>query len=95
MADDLDLVLRRRQFAAAAMDLLQHEVDIGDHLGDRMFNLDTGVHFDEIELAVLVQEFDGADAEILHVLHCLGAAGADLGARGRRQYRGRAFSQIF
>ena len=60
-------------------------------LGDGMLDLDPGVHFDEIELAVLVQEFDGADAEIFHVLHRLGAGRADLGACRRRQNRRGAF----
>src|SRR5665213_3782341 len=56
-------------------DLLQHEVDVGDHLGDGMLDLDAGVHLDEIEFAVLVEKFDGADAEIFHVLHRFGAGG--------------------
>ena len=82
----VDFVLRRRQFAAGGdADLLEHQVDIGDHLGDGMLDLDAGVHLDEIELAVLIQELDGADAEILHVLHRLGAGRADLGARGGGQ----------
>src|SRR5204862_4634338 len=68
-------------------DLLQYEVDAGDHLGDRMLDLDPGVHLDEVELAVLVQELDGADAEILHLLHGLGDGGADLGARRSGQHR--------
>jgi hypothetical protein len=29
-----------------------------------MLDLDAGVHLDEVELAVLVEELDGADAEI-------------------------------
>lgn len=71
--------------------LLEHEIHVGNCLGDGMLDLDTGVHFDEIELAVLIQELDGADAEILHVLHRLGAGRADLGARGSGKDRGGAF----
>ena len=71
--------LRRRQIAAGGdPDLLQHEVDPGDHLGDGMFDLNAGVHLDEIEFAVLVEKFHGADAEILHLLHRLGDGRADL-----------------
>src|SRR5207245_6894294 len=56
-----------------------------------MLDLDAGVHFDEIELAVLVEEFDGADAEIFHVPHRLGAGLANLGARGGGEHRRGAF----
>src|ERR1700740_2558608 len=39
-----------------------HEVDAGDELGDRMLDLDTGIHLDEVELSVLVEELHGAGA---------------------------------
>jgi len=65
---------------AGAPDLLQHEVDIGDHLGDGC-SLDAGVHLDEIEFAVLVEEFHGADAEIF--ISCMASTGrANFLARG-------------
>ena len=83
-------ILRRRQFAAGGdPDLLQHEVDVGDHLGDGMLDLDAGIHLDEIEFAVLIEKFDGADAEIFHLPHRLGAGRADLCARrGAKNRRG-------
>ena len=88
--------LRHRQVAAGGdADLLQHEVDIGDHLGDGMLDLDPGIHLDEIEFAVLVEEFDGADAEILHLLHRLGDGGADPGARRGIERRRGAFFPDF
>ena len=41
MTDDLDLVWGRRQFAAGSdPDLFEHEVDVGDHLGHGMFDLE-------------------------------------------------------
>ena len=41
--------------------LLPHQIQAGDHLGDRVLYLDAGVHLDEIELPLLVQhELDGA-----------------------------------
>ena len=54
---------------AAISDLLVDEVDAGDHFGDRMLDLDAGVHFDEIERAVLVEEFDRPDAVIIEFAH--------------------------
>src|SRR5258705_10571623 len=88
MPDDGDLFLPRGQVAAGGdADLLQHEVDVGDALGDGMLDLDAGIHLDEIELAILEEEFDGADAEIFHVPHRLGAGLADFGAGGGRENR--------
>ncbi len=69
-------------------DLLDHEVDVGDHLGHRMLDLDARVHLDEIELAVLVEEFDGADAEIFELAHRLRDRLADAVAGGEVE-RGR------
>src|SRR5690606_6546204 len=41
-----------------------HDVDAGDHLGDRVLDLYARVHLDEVELAVLVQELERARAAI-------------------------------
>ena len=61
-----------RELAAGGdADLLEDEVDVGDRLGHRMLDLDARVHLDEIELAVLVQELDRADAEIFELAHRL------------------------
>src|SRR5215470_4943338 len=56
-----------------------------------MLDLDAGVHLDEIELAVLVEELDRADAEIFELLHRLGDRPADPGARRRIECGRRAF----
>ena len=45
-----------------------------------MLDLEARVHLDEVELAVLVEEFDRAGAGILQLAHRLGADLADLGA---------------
>src|SRR5262249_25994976 len=67
---ELHVALRNREFIAVGdADLLQNEIDVGDHLGYRMLNLNAGVHLDEIEAAVLVEEFDRADAEIVQRPH--------------------------
>ena len=73
VAVELDLVLRAGQaFAGGDADLLAHQVDAADHLGHRMLDLEPGVHLDEVEFAVLVEEFDGAGAAIAHLGHRLG-----------------------
>src|SRR5690606_11789394 len=68
--------------------LLEHEIEASDHLGDRMLDLQAGVHLDEVELAILVEELDGARAAILEFLHRVGDRRADLlpllGIEGRR-----------
>jgi len=50
-------------------DLELHQVDAGDHLGDRVLDLDAGVHLHEIEPLVDVQEeFDSAGVLVAHPL---------------------------
>ena len=64
-------------FARGDPDLPLHQVDAGDHLGDRMLHLDARVHLEEIERAVLVEQ--ELDRPGVHV--------ADR-ARDRRRRRG-------
>ena len=40
------------------------EVEAGDQLGDRVLDLESGVHLQEEELAVLVEELDGARVHV-------------------------------
>ena len=49
-----------------------------------MFDLHPGIHLDEIELAVFVEELEGAGAFVAHLDAGLGAAAADFGALFRR-----------
>ena len=78
MAVELHVLLLDGQgIAIGDADLLQDEVDVGDHLGHGMLDLDPRVHLDEIESAVLVEEFDGADAEIFEFAHGHGHGLAD------------------
>ena len=58
--------------------LLLHEVEPGDRLRHRMLHLQPRVHLDEEELAVLVEELDGAHTLIAQLLHGARHAGADL-----------------
>ena len=60
-----DVVLRERQrLARGHPDLLGDEVEPGDQLGDRVLDLQPGVHLQEVELAVLVEELDGAGVDV-------------------------------
>ena len=60
-----DLVLRHRQtLARGDANLPFDQVDAGDHLGDRMLDLQSGVHLQEEELAVLIDELNGACVEV-------------------------------
>ena len=42
--------------------MFAHKVLAKDRFGHRVFHLKTGVHFDEIELALFIEELDGASA---------------------------------
>ena len=60
-AQRIDLLLRHRKLLAVSdANLPLDEVDAGDHLGDRVLDLQSRVHLQEEELAVLVDELDGA-----------------------------------
>src|SRR5258708_38957409 len=92
MAVKPDVALHEVELAAGGdADLLQDEIDVGDLLGHRMLDLDARVHLDEVEGAVLVQELDGADAEIAEVAHGLGHGLADHAAGGGVERRRGAF----
>ncbi len=65
MAGEADVFLHEGQFLARGHQQLRlHQVDAGDHLGDRMLDLDARVHLDEEELAVLVEELQRAGAAV-------------------------------
>ncbi len=66
MAVDFKLLLRQGQRLAAGDPKLPFdEIEPGDHLRNRMFDLEACVHFHEIETAVLVgDELDGPRADI-------------------------------
>ena len=70
--------------AGGDADLLAHQVDAGHRLGDRMLDLQAGVHLDEVELAVLEQELHGAGAAVLELAHRRGGELADAARAARR-----------
>ena len=68
----IDCILRQPDPPAFRdADLRLHDVDPGDHLGHRVFDLDTRVHLDEVELAGvgIHQELDGARMRIADRAH--------------------------
>ena len=74
----LELGLGERHLLAGGdADLLLHQVDVEDRLGHRVLDLQPGVHLDEEELAVLVEELDGAGAGVVDLRHRVGADAAD------------------
>ena len=68
-------LFERQRLAAGDAQLLRDQIDAGDHLGHRMFDLDARVHFEKVKGAgvVVVNELDGA-----------GALVADAARQGRR-----------
>ena len=65
MAGDHDIFLLQFEIAAISnANLFAHQIQTGDQLGHRMFDLQSRIHFDKKEFAILVEKFDGADAEI-------------------------------
>ncbi len=60
-------------------DLRLHQVASGDHLGNRVLDLDARIGLDEVEVLVLVhQEFDGAGIDVVDRLGDLQRVVADL-----------------
>ena len=67
-------------------DLLLDQIDSRHHFCDRMFDLDPGIDFDEVELVVLVDDkFDGARIRIFRRLNQPNGRFADIFAYGLRQ----------
>src|ERR1035441_4223284 len=55
-----------------------HQIQAGDHLRDRMFDLKPRVHFHEVEAAFSIdKKFDGSRTDITHGARCLACRMAD------------------
>ncbi len=66
VAADGHVVLGERQFLAGSDPNLQlHQVDPGDQLGYRVLHLETGVHLQIEELAVLIEKLDGSGVGVV------------------------------
>ena len=78
MPVDLEVVLgERHRQARGHAQLFTHQIDTKDTFCHRVFDLQTGVHFDEIELVVLEEELDCASARVVDAGHGVGANLAD------------------
>src|SRR5262245_14303860 len=58
-----------KRAAGGNADLFENQIDVGDHLGHRMLDLNAGVHLNEIEFAVFIEKLDGTDPEIADLAH--------------------------
>src|SRR5277367_2226057 len=86
----------RKLFTRSYANLRFHQVHAGDHFGDRMFDLNARVHFDEVELAgFLAQKFDGACAGVADFFERVHNLFADALARGRVHGHGGRFLEDF
>ena len=96
MATNLDFfLLDGQRLASRDTQLFLDQVNAGNHFGDRMFNLNTGVHFNEVELTVFKQELKGACAAIADVDTRFRAAFADVATQFRGNARRRRFFDHF
>src|SRR5262249_50964247 len=82
------VLLDGERAAGGNADLLENQIDVGDHLGHRMLHLNARVHLDEAEFAVFVEKLDGADPKIADRAHGFRDRFADRIARTRVE-RGR------
>ena len=78
MAFDVDvfLLVLQRQTAGNA-DLFLYDVHAGNQLGNGVFDLDAGVHFDKEKLAVFIQEFKRTCATVADAFAGVGTGFAD------------------
>lgn len=84
MALDLNVALTiAKLFAGGDTNLFLDEVDTGDEFSDRVLDLNTSVHFDEVELTVFVEELKSACTAVPDFAAAFSAA-----ARRSFQWRG-------
>ena len=79
-AMDHVFLLERQRLAGSNADLLAHDVDAGDFLGDGVFHLHAGVHLHEVHHAIGEQELHGTGVLVTHGLGGLHRQLADIGA---------------
>src|SRR6185295_1566669 len=90
------LLFEREGLPVGEPDLFLNEVDAGHHFGDRMFDLDTGVHFHEEEVVVFIeQELDGADIPVVYGFDGFNGDTADCPAEFLVDGRRRCFLEKF
>ncbi|MNG07645.1 hypothetical protein D3C84_909580 [compost metagenome] len=94
MAADHHVLLGERQLVAGGdAEHFLDDVDAGDHFRYRMLDLHAGVHLDEVEVAVFVEELEGAGAAVADLDAGIDAALEHFGARLFVDERCRRFFQ--
>ena len=88
-------LLEAQTFACGDADLLGDDVNARHPFGHGVFNLHTGVHFDEIELAVFKQELKGTCSAIADIHTGFSATFADVATQFRGNARRRRFFDDF
>ena len=71
VAVERDIPLSKTQLLSGGdHDLILDYVDAGDQFSNRVFHLNARVHFDEIELAILIKELKRACSPIADLATC-------------------------
>ena len=94
-SDDHFILLDGQRLASCNTQLLFDQVNAGDHFGNRVFYLNTGVHFNEVELAVFEQELEGARSAVADIHTGFRATFADVATQFRGDARRRRFLDHF
>src|SRR6266481_10027631 len=82
--------------ASRQQDLRFHQINAGDHLGDRMLDLDSRIHLNKVQAAVFIhQELYGAGVDVTNFRERLFQLLSDICAHGLGHARGRRFFQQF
>ena len=96
VTEDLHVFLLDRQLVASGdAEHLLDDVDTSDHLGDRVLHLNAGVHLDEVETTVFIEELEGAGATVADLDAGIDAALEHFGAGLLVDQRGRSLFDHF
>ena len=88
-------LLERQPLAGRDADLQLYDIEPGDHLGHRVFDLQPRVHLDEVELVFFIQKLERAGAHVADLAARLGTAFGDPQSRARvEQRRRRLFDHL-
>src|SRR3546814_3484501 len=94
MTTEIDILLAETQFLTSRNQyLLLHDIDTGDHFRYRMLDRYPGIHFNEVELLVFIQEFECSGTAIAQAFARIGTARTDLVAQFFAQSRRWRFLQ--
>src|SRR5699024_5295977 len=70
--------LTQSEFLASCdADLFLDQINTGDHFSDGVLDLNAGVHFNEEELAVFIQEFERTGTTVINFPACFDTAVTD------------------